>query len=94
MTVSGILKTTDTTDSTSSLTGALRTAGGLGVKLSAYFGGDVTAQGTVNLVGSEETVATATTTCTKGKLTWSSDYVYICVSTNVWKRMALSDWSA
>jgi hypothetical protein len=29
---------------------------------------------------------------TTGQITWDSDYVYICVDTNIWKRANLSTW--
>ncbi len=28
----------------------------------------------------------------QGEITWDSDYIYVCVTTNNWKRVALSTW--
>ena len=36
--------------------------------------------------------ATATSTGTAGEIKYDSDYVYICVATNTWKRSALATW--
>lgn len=36
--------------------------------------------------------ATATSTGTAGEIRYDSNYVYICVATNTWKRAALSTW--
>ncbi len=39
-----------------------------------------------------KTPASATATGTKGDVAWDSDYIYICVATDTWKRTALSTW--
>jgi len=31
-------------------------------------------------------------TCTQGEISWTSSYVYVCVTTNTYKRAALSSW--
>jgi hypothetical protein len=36
--------------------------------------------------------ATATDACTKGQISYDPTYVYICVSTNTWRRAALAAW--
>ena len=28
-----------------------------------------------------------------GAVVWDSDYVYICIATNTWKRVALATWT-
>ena len=78
---------------TAGTTGALLTAGGLGVKEKATFGGDVTTEGAVIATGSEATPASATATCVKGQLQWDANYVYMCTASNTWKRSALSTWA-
>jgi len=39
-----------------------------------------------------QTPASASATGTTGQICWSSNYVYVCVATNTWKRAALSTW--
>lgn len=38
------------------------------------------------------TPASATATGTQGQICWDSNYVYVCVATNTWKRAAISTW--
>jgi hypothetical protein len=38
------------------------------------------------------TVATATTTGTTGDVKWDSNYIYICIATNTWKRSPINTW--
>ena len=38
------------------------------------------------------TIATATTACQKGEITYNSTYVFVCIGTNTWRRAALSSW--
>jgi hypothetical protein len=30
--------------------------------------------------------------CNQGELAWDVNYVYVCVSANLWKRASLSSW--
>lgn len=39
-----------------------------------------------------KTPASAADTGNTGDICWDSNYVYVCVSTNTWKRSALSTW--
>jgi hypothetical protein len=39
-----------------------------------------------------QTPASATATGTAGMICWDTNYVYVCVATNTWKRSALSTW--
>jgi hypothetical protein len=39
-----------------------------------------------------KTPASASATCTTGMMAWDSDYVYVCIATNTWKRSALTTW--
>ena len=39
-----------------------------------------------------QTPASATATGQQGEICWDSNYVYVCVATNTWKRSALSTW--
>ena len=36
--------------------------------------------------------SSATDTGTKGTITWDTNYIYVCVATNTWKRVAISTW--
>lgn len=46
-----------------------------------------------NLRMSAPTVpATATSTGSEGQISWDSNFVYVCVATDSWKRAALSSW--
>ena len=36
--------------------------------------------------------STASSTGTAGEIAWDSDYFYVCVATDTWKRTALSSW--
>ena len=36
--------------------------------------------------------ANATATGTAGQLAYASGFLYVCVATNTWKRVALSSW--
>lgn len=45
-----------------------------------------------NLVLSNSVPANSTSNGTVGTIRWDSDYVYICVSNNVWKRATLSTY--
>merc|ERR1719498_2388494 len=47
----GLIKTSSTTDASSSTTGALQSAGGLGVKKKAHVGGNLDVRGAATLVG-------------------------------------------
>lgn len=38
------------------------------------------------------TPASASATGTEGDIAWDSDYIYVAVGTNTWKRAALSTW--
>lgn len=39
-----------------------------------------------------KTPASATATGTAGTIAWDADYIYICIATNTWKRIAISTW--
>ena len=36
--------------------------------------------------------ASATATGTTGTITWDSDYIYVCIATDTWKRVAITTW--
>jgi lysophospholipase L1-like esterase len=43
-------------------------------------------------VRTARTPASAADTGNQGDITWDTDFVYVCVATNTWKRAALSTW--
>jgi hypothetical protein len=43
-------------------------------------------------VRTAQTPATAGATGNQGEIAWDADYIYICVATNTWKRVAISTW--
>jgi hypothetical protein len=45
-----------------------------------------------NLVISQHTPSSATDAGVPGTVAWDSDYVYICVAPNTWKRASLGSW--
>jgi hypothetical protein len=46
---------------------------------------------TIN-VATSRTPASATATGTKGDICYDSNYMYVCVATNTWKRVAITTW--
>ena len=51
-----------------------------------------TAVDTVKMGGTARTIASATATGVKGEWCWDADYIYVCIATNTWKRIALTTW--
>lgn len=43
-------------------------------------------------VNSPKTPASASDTGTQGQICWDSNYVYVCIATNTWKRSAITTW--
>jgi hypothetical protein len=43
-------------------------------------------------VRTSQTPATASATGNQGEIAWDANYIYICVATNTWKRVAISTW--
>ncbi len=52
--------------------------------------GQVTVKGTLQVVPT--TPASSSTTCTAGQITADTSYVYVCTTTDTWKRAALGTW--
>jgi hypothetical protein len=76
-----------TTASTSTSTGALISAGGLGVAGDTFIGGTLTV--TALNVGAISSPASGDT-CTNGAIKYDGTYVYVCVGTDSWGRAALT----
>jgi len=45
-------------------------------------------------MGVNKTPATASATGTTGEIAWDTNYLYVCVTTNTWKRVAIATWGA
>lgn len=70
--------------------------------LSVYLGGSicfgVTSSGNIDVYGNtirvrtSRTPTSSTATGNVGDICWDSNYIYVCVATNRWKRVALSSW--
>lgn len=71
-----------TTDSTSSTTGAFKTAGGMGVAKNLVVGAQFIVAATASPAAGDA--------CTAGRMVWDASYVYVCTATGVWKRAALT----
>jgi hypothetical protein len=47
---------------------------------------------TGNTIIATATPASASASGTAGQISWDSNYVYICISANTWKRVAIASW--
>lgn len=97
-TVSGVTKAhvglnnaDNTSDANKPVSTAQATAIGLKANTaSPTFTGTVT---TPNLIISTGTApSTITSTGTKGQIAYDTGYLYICIATNIWRRVALTTW--
>jgi hypothetical protein len=92
------------TDGTMSLTGGniteMGNITGDDVDISAGTG-DYTSSGSITIGGvtitntlivASDAPASPTSIGTTGTITWDSDYMYVCIADDVWKRTALSTW--
>jgi len=95
-----------TTASLGTSSGALVVSGGVGVAGNAYVGGKLVVSGGVEntISGNVEfstgqirvtnayTPLSASAAGAVGSITWDNLYIYVCVATNTWKRVAISSW--
>jgi hypothetical protein len=44
------------------------------------------------LIVAEQTPATASDTGVAGTIAWDASYLYVCVATDTWKRVAIATW--
>lgn len=65
---------------------------GLGVNLSAAPTEALDVNGDAIRIRTSQTPASAAATGTAGMVCWDTNYVYVCVATDTWKRAALSTW--
>lgn len=54
--------------------------------------GDLLLTGDTVNIPVERTIANATDQGTKGEICWDANYIYICVATDTWKRVAIATW--
>jgi hypothetical protein len=54
--------------------------------------GDLVLTGDTLRLPVERTITAATDPGIKGDICWDTDYVYVCVATDTWKRVAISTW--
>jgi hypothetical protein len=47
---------------------------------------------TVKHGGTARTPASASATGVAGEVCWDTNYIYVCVATNTWKRAAIATW--
>ena len=67
------------------------------VQMGPYDTGNSVWTGTMTINGNlaistNHTPSSATATGTTGTILWDSNYIYVCVATNTWKRASLSTW--
>ena len=76
---------TNTTDSTSSTTGSAKFSGGVGIAKKLFVGTGLN-------VAAPTVPGSASATGTAGDISWDASYIYICIATNTWKRVAIATW--
>ena len=54
--------------------------------------GDLQLTGDTVRVPTERTITNANDTGVKGDICWDSSYIYVCVATDTWKRVAIATW--
>jgi len=56
------------------------------------FTSGITISGSTFIITPSRTIATSGVTGTIGEIAWDSNYIYVCVATNRWKRSAIASW--
>lgn len=54
--------------------------------------GDLQLTGDTVRLPTERTITNANDTGVKGDICWDSSYIYVCVATDTWKRVAIATW--
>jgi len=47
---------------------------------------------TAQLIVATQTPASASASGVAGTIAWDADYIYVCVATDTWKRVAIATW--
>ena len=63
----------------------------LDVNGNARVRGNLTLNGTSVIITTPLTPASPTAAGTSGQVAWDADYIYVCVATDTWKRVAIDD---
>ena len=53
----------------------------------------ITVSGSNLNISTSDAPASATATGTTGDIRWGTDYIYVCVATNTWKRASITTWT-
>lgn len=73
--------------------GGVASKGAATVFLNAYNSGNVrVGVGGGRLQLSSNTPASSSAPCAAGEIAWDTNYTYVCVATNTWKRSAMASW--
>lgn len=71
----------------------LMTGGALPTEVAKITGtGNLSITGDKFIIAGDNTPASAAATGTAGTICWDSSYIYVCVATDTWKRVAISTW--
>lgn len=54
--------------------------------------GGITINSNNILIATANTPATSSATGTTGMISWDANYIYVCVTTNTWKRTSITTW--
>jgi hypothetical protein len=61
-------------------------------QLSNLYNGDLAWTDPASKVNLGTAPASATSTGAQGDVVWTTDYIYVCIATNIWKRVAIATW--
>ena len=67
-------------------------SGGLSDVFKINSSGHIKLFGDVLNIATQKTIAAATDAGVKGDICHDNDYIYVCIATNTWKRVAISTW--
>jgi hypothetical protein len=62
------------------------------VRMTIDSAGAVMITGDTFIVATAKTPASAADAGTTGHIAWDSDFIYVCVAANTWKRVAIATW--
>lgn len=62
------------------------------IQMTLNNGGDLAIVGDTMNIATSKTPASAGAACTQGDIVWDTNFIYVCVATNTWKRSAIATW--